>query len=269
MKKPLALRLSKPSELSEPLRAALTARQAEHSTRAESSTGTGSFSGRDHVLLLHGTVDSPGAWQSLAEALYDAGFIVHVPAFGHRGTAPLATSVHEVADIAAHILERSTTDASERLNIVGHSQGGAIAFDLLSDPRLAGRIDTVVSISGTVHGSSWPRQLRWIFMGRRWIARILAGQAMVDQMYRYGRDLGAVVGKPRPRRWVNLLSHGDGIVGAESVARPEDFGDEEMGATSNADCPGTEVTTLWIEDLIGRPVVHWQQQGDPDVVKPW
>lgn len=266
-KEPLALRFSRPTTLPQHLQTRLGQPQKQN---------------QSPVLLLHGTVDSPGAWLTLAQALFEAGYNVFTPSYGNRGTAPLVQSVREIADYAAQIL---ATTGSDCLDIVGHSQGGAIAYDILDDPRLTGKINTVVSISGTVHGISWPRQLRWIGMGRRWLARTVAGDALVDQLVRYSACCPVTggmirqsehiqhVGKPGPRYWVNLLSHSDGIVGAQSAAQDRDFinpqscSDTAEAAGSDERPVKTEVTTIWMDDAIGRPIAHWQQQGDADVAQ--
>lgn len=76
------------------------------------------------VVCLHGTVANGGNWGNLAELLLARGRIVVAPTYGGRGTAPLAENLAEVTRIV-----RATLDitGAERVDLVGHSQGGLLA----------------------------------------------------------------------------------------------------------------------------------------------
>ena len=90
------------------------------------------------VVCLHGTVANGGNWGNLAELLLARGRIVVAPTYGGRGTAPLAENLAEVTRIV-----RATLDitGAERVDLVGHSQGGLLAGLMVAEMPGAGCID--------------------------------------------------------------------------------------------------------------------------------
>ncbi|ALA68045.1 hypothetical protein CLAC_10605 [Corynebacterium lactis RW2-5] len=207
------------------------------------------------VLLLHGTVDSPGAWAVLADALTSRGRIVFVPAYGNRGTDAVENSVAEVEEYARGLLSSSR---AERLDIIGHSQGGLIAYLL----ALRGfPLRRVVSVSGSIGGSCTEGPLTPILRVLSWrrgtLARLLAGEAMTQQIARTGLTApdpyDGPTPLPSPPSWVNLISGNDGVV-------------KHWNPQAEQLLP--DARTICLEERTGgRGARHWEQQADPEVVR--
>ena len=102
---------------------------AAHPSSPNPSPASGDLRDPVPVIALHGTLDSPGAWAPLADGLRSLGRRVYVPAYGNRGTAALADSVAEVEDYINGVCAETNSDT---VDIVAHSQGGLLAFLLLS-----------------------------------------------------------------------------------------------------------------------------------------
>nr|WP_120491795.1 alpha/beta hydrolase [Corynebacterium lactis] len=216
------------------------------------------------VVLLHGTLDSPGAWAPLADALRAAGRTVYVPAFGNRGTGAVAQSV---AEVEAYVREIVTGPAGScgQVDIVGHSQGGLIAYVL----ALRGLpLRRVISVSGSVGGAPLPRLLAPLAWANGWLARVLIGDGAADQVALARRgalpgvpELGEVGqagespagAKPQVAEWINVVSSHDRTV----VPWPE---------WARRRFPAARTITL--EERLGRSrgVPHWAQQTDAGVV---
>lgn len=74
------------------------------------------------LLVLHGSVGSPGNFGPLLSSLADAAQrTVCAPAYGGRGTAPLAAAQAELLPVARRLVAESP-DGS--IDVVGHSLGG-------------------------------------------------------------------------------------------------------------------------------------------------
>ncbi|WP_151641149.1 triacylglycerol lipase [Corynebacterium sp. 11A] len=120
------------------------------------------------VVLLHGTLSSPGNFADLAAALDARGRRVIVPEYGRRGTTSLMECVDEV---------RSTLiDAHSQLDIIGHSLGGLVGLLAADCPELRGRIGQIIGLGACWRGV--PPQPRW---SQAIIARLL-GRSFVDIM---------------------------------------------------------------------------------------
>ncbi|GAC47755.1 esterase/lipase family protein [Gordonia aichiensis] len=115
---------------------------------------------RDPVILVHGTASNQAsAWSFLAPTLANAGFCVYTFTFGQvpgsgsvGGLGPRATSTHQLADFIDHV--RKTTGATT-VDLVGHSQGAAVAQSVTQLPDRAEQVGTMVNVSGANRGYSF------------------------------------------------------------------------------------------------------------------
>lgn len=115
---------------------------------------------RDPVILVHGTTSNQSsAWSFLAPTLANAGFCVYTFTFGQvpgsgsvGGLAPRATSTQQLATFIDHV--RRETGAST-VDLVGHSQGAAVAQSVTQLPGRAAQVATIVDISGANRGYSF------------------------------------------------------------------------------------------------------------------
>jgi len=85
------------------------------------------------VLMIHGYADSSYTWNKNAQALVNAGFrviLVDQPGLG-RSEIPPKPYAFTVENQAARVLELMDRIGIKRFDVVGSSQGGGIALDLI------------------------------------------------------------------------------------------------------------------------------------------
>jgi len=110
------------------------------------------------VVLLHGLGgNGPGNFAYLTPHLQAAGYCPFTftygqasPAFPVGGTIPIAESARQIGDFIDHV--RDTTGA-DKVDVVGHSEGG---FQSLYVPKMldyADKIDHVVALAPPTHGT--------------------------------------------------------------------------------------------------------------------
>ena len=103
------------------------------------------------VLLVHGFGGSKSHWSLVAQALSARGLTVEAIAY-----APLGTSVEQLAgQLVADVETMLSRTAADKVHLVGHSLGGVIIAQAIADPRLNGRVDTVVTLGAPFGGSPW------------------------------------------------------------------------------------------------------------------
>lgn len=111
------------------------------------------------VVLLHGITDSVRAWDTLAPRLTDAGYCVFALDYGKdertrfqvNGFAPIRQSMSEVGAFLDVVAERTGTD---RVDLVAHSEGAAIALLLAKEPDYRYRIGAEVLLAPPTFGTT-------------------------------------------------------------------------------------------------------------------
>ncbi|MDU0479870.1 alpha/beta hydrolase [Staphylococcus chromogenes] len=143
------------------------------------------------VILLHGTLGSPGNFSRTAHALQQAGRRVIGLEYNHRGTGSLADSVAEVGEY----LERF-----DRFDLVGHSMGGLVGLELAH--AVGARMSTLVGVAAC-----------WRGVPNRGIARLspLLGKGYQDALRAREPRL------PAHTRVVSVISDADRTVPAHSA----------------------------------------------------
>ena len=105
--------------------------------------------GQRRALLLHGLGSDGSCWWRLASALADDGWLVLAPDLRSHGVSPTAAD-HTVAALAGDVaLLGDGWDL-----VVGHSLGGAVAAELLTDPTAAAAavlVDPVLHLDADQH----------------------------------------------------------------------------------------------------------------------
>ena len=103
------------------------------------------------VLLVHGFGGAKSSWSLVAQALSDRGVIVDAMSY-----APVGSSVERLADRLVIEVERMLSrTGADKVHLVGHSLGGVIIAQAILDSRLAGRVDTVITLGSPFGGSPW------------------------------------------------------------------------------------------------------------------
>lgn len=112
----------------------------------------------DPVVLLNGFAATDTlAWNTLSPLLTNDGYCVYSTTIGkttfgdYGGFASVQTSAHEVAALVSRV--RKSTHAN-RVDIVAHSVGGAVAFWYLTKLGGAQSVRSLVSLGTPFHGSN-------------------------------------------------------------------------------------------------------------------
>ncbi|MEP9415338.1 alpha/beta fold hydrolase [Gordonia sp. VNQ95] len=113
--------------------------------------------GRDPVILLHGTASNQvSAWSFLAPTLANAGFCVYSLTYGQTpwsgNVGALADKSQSTAEVAAFMDRVRARTGAQKVDLAGHSQGGAIAQLVTQLPGRAEQIDTIVDVSAPNRG---------------------------------------------------------------------------------------------------------------------
>lgn len=124
--------------------------------------------GRDPIVLIHGTWEnSYDNWAAMAPALADDGNCVYATNYGkadllNKGgalttlpntfaTGDIAASGGEIATFVDKVLAET---GKEKVDLVGHSQGGLLARQYLKFNGGAEKTDHVVTLGATNHGTT-------------------------------------------------------------------------------------------------------------------
>lgn len=106
------------------------------------------------VVLVHGTFgDMTVSWNLISPELVDAGYCVFALDYGNRATERIQDSAEELKDFVSRV--RRATDADE-VQLVGHSQGGMMPrwyIKFLGGDR---RVEDLVGLSPSNHGTTNP-----------------------------------------------------------------------------------------------------------------
>lgn len=110
--------------------------------------------GRVPVILLHATAMNQSAnWAYLAPTLANAGYCVFSTTYGQASwsgnTGGMGNKERAAEHVAAFLDRVLAATGASKVDLIGHSQGGAIAQLLTQLPGRADHVDTIVSLSAT------------------------------------------------------------------------------------------------------------------------
>jgi triacylglycerol lipase len=106
------------------------------------------------VVLVHGTyADMTISWNLVSPALKANGYCVFALDYGNRGTGPIEQSAAELRDFVNRVL---TATGAPKVSLVGHSQGGMMPRYYIKFLGGAGRVDDLVGLVPSNHGTTTP-----------------------------------------------------------------------------------------------------------------
>ena len=109
------------------------------------------------VVLVHGTFESAtDNWAAVSPQIKAAGYCVFALDYGNRGTGDIPTSAGELKRFVDAVL--GATGAA-RVSLVGHSQGGMMPRWYLRFLGGAARVDDLVGLAPSNHGTTNPGAL--------------------------------------------------------------------------------------------------------------
>jgi triacylglycerol lipase len=109
------------------------------------------------VVLVHGTFeDMTGSWNLISPQLARDGYCVFALDYGHRGTDPIERSAGELRAFVDRVLAATR---ARRVALVGHSQGGMMPRYYLKFLGGATKVDELIGLSPSNHGTSNPGAL--------------------------------------------------------------------------------------------------------------
>jgi pimeloyl-ACP methyl ester carboxylesterase len=107
------------------------------------------------VLLVHGFCGTKSAWDLVARKLSARGLTVDAITY-----PPVGTSVEQLADrLVAEVHRLLSQTGADKVHLVGHSLGGIVIAQAVTDRRLSGLVDTVVTLGSPFRGSPWANLL--------------------------------------------------------------------------------------------------------------
>jgi triacylglycerol esterase/lipase EstA (alpha/beta hydrolase family) len=113
------------------------------------------------VILVHGTfADMSDSWQALSPLLYNNGYCVFALNYGsYNGSG--SVGVYATGDIAASAQQLAafvnkvlTATGAQKVDLVGHSQGGMMPRYYIKNLGGASKVDTLVGLAPSNHGTT-------------------------------------------------------------------------------------------------------------------
>ncbi|MGW4244639.1 lipase family alpha/beta hydrolase [Nocardia sp. NPDC004722] len=215
------------------------------------------------VVLLHGTDDDATAWNQLAPRLIDAGYCVYTPSYGSfdsplpfgDGIAPVARSAD---DMAAYLERVRTATGAGKVDLVGHSQGGAIAEYYAKNLHHADRVNAEILLTPVTHGTTFSGAVQ--AANQLPALRHVTDDELLPVLCPACADLET--GSPFMTALDDAPIAQPGVAYAILATR-DDIINTPPGPASFIEEPG--VTNQFIQDLHPAPLSHQQMPHDPAV----
>jgi triacylglycerol esterase/lipase EstA (alpha/beta hydrolase family) len=110
--------------------------------------------GKEHVLLLHGFMQTRNVWEVMEDRLRFDGYAVFSfnlgGLFRRFNTVPVSAMAESLAEKIEGLCERT---GLERFHIVGHSKGGILARQLVQHHGCDRRVKSLITLGTPHHGT--------------------------------------------------------------------------------------------------------------------
>jgi pimeloyl-ACP methyl ester carboxylesterase len=154
------------------------------------------------VLLVHGLGGTKSSWSFVARTLAAKGLTVDAITY-----TPFGASVERLAHRLTVEVERMLSQTgADKVHLIGHSLGGVVIAQAIASGRLAGKVDTIVTLGAPFGGSPW--------------AHLVPFGAIVRELREGSPLLRRLASAPVPDgvRWLAITATLDMVVpGARSV----------------------------------------------------
>jgi triacylglycerol lipase len=109
------------------------------------------------VVLVHGTFgDMTVSWNLISPRLKQAGYCIFALDYGDRATGPIEASAAQLRDFVDRVLAAT---GARKVSLVGHSQGGMMPRYYIKFLGGAGKVDDLIGLAPSNHGTSNPGAL--------------------------------------------------------------------------------------------------------------
>jgi triacylglycerol lipase len=153
------------------------------------------------VVLVHGFAASTTCWSALRRALRADGRVVAT--FDYW---PWAPSVGDLAHrLVTTVEDLLAVTGADKVDLVGHSLGGVVIAQALTDDRLAGCVDRVVTLGSPFGGTVWAR----LFPAGPMVWELRPGSPLLRHL--------AAAPPPTDVTWLAFASRSDQIVSPDSA----------------------------------------------------
>lgn len=209
------------------------------------------------VMLIHGTSDNASTWNELIPVLKSAGMCVWAFDYGAddvtlQNAIPSMKGIGDIRDSATEVAEqiryvRQATGA-QKVNLVGHSQGGLLTKFFTEVDGGADEVARVVTVGANFHGTTLngagPTLLALV-KAMPQLARFLASTAAVEQLA--GSEFMAKV---------NQFKDTSAGVSYTSIYSPADVTVTPNDASILTAVPGADVVHVDLKEVCGASVAH-------------
>ncbi|MEQ1312001.1 alpha/beta fold hydrolase [Acinetobacter sp. XH1639] len=110
------------------------------------------------IILIHGTfANTKRAFSTMAPVLKKQGYCLYALNYGRQGqlslngTRDINQSVEELNKFIHSVLIKT---GAQKVSLIGHSQGGLLAFLVARSPEMAGHIDRIVALAPSIRGTT-------------------------------------------------------------------------------------------------------------------
>jgi triacylglycerol lipase len=205
------------------------------------------------VILVRGTFAAT-SWSLIAPTLAQLGYCVFTFEYGNAGTGEIAASAHQLSAFVDQLLART---GARRVSIVGHSEGGMMPRDYIKFLGGGAKVEDLVALSPSNHGTTNPLVLEGAALG----CTACAEQEAVNSPFLNTLNHGDET--PAPVDYTVVQTMYDEVVTPYTSAFLHGPSSRVTNVTLQDSCPSDYIDHLniptdpvavqWVENALGRP----------------